>query len=318
MNEKILPSFCLTKTQNLQCEFLEFDNTCSDNFNSEYPHNVNYCFNSRGYRDSEWPNNLVDLKSAVWCIGDSATVGIGSPLEHIWPQVLSNAWQTRTINVSMIASSNDFLERKCIELLDQVRPRCIVICWSFLHRRDKTEIDKHKFIANETQRHWDEFYQAIAEQNWPYCSSLDNIVHLPQYIQNEIRERYQVPEIMYTDEMYSDASNFKNHQWQAARRSDQEEIDYFLSKINNIQSRQGLTKIFHLFIPEFASKIQTKMLQQHLESLNIFYYFIKQKDLSRDNFHWDLLTSRDIVQQLTTLNNIYENTINSHRPPRFR
>ena len=45
----------------------------------EFNYPVEYCYNSRGYRDQEWP---ADLSNAIWCIGDSFTVGIGSPLGH--------------------------------------------------------------------------------------------------------------------------------------------------------------------------------------------------------------------------------------------
>ena len=48
-----------------------YNNDLTDYFN--YPYKVNYKFNSRGFRDNEWPNNLNDR---VWCIGDSAVINL--------------------------------------------------------------------------------------------------------------------------------------------------------------------------------------------------------------------------------------------------
>lgn len=104
----------------------------------QWPHKVNYNYNSRGFRDQEWPQ---DLKSAVWCIGDSFTVGIGSCFEHTWPQALSQHSQRRVINVSMDGASNEWIARQVCDAYDLAQPRNIVIMWSYLHRRENSNLD---------------------------------------------------------------------------------------------------------------------------------------------------------------------------------
>jgi hypothetical protein len=303
MPQSILPSFNLKTTKNLESDHLYPDEPGIKRYNSKFPYKVHYKFNSRGYRDSEWPIEISDLKSSVWCIGDSATVGIGSPQEHIWPQLLSRVWNQRTINVSLIAASNDFIERKCIELLDQIEPEYIILCWSYLHRRDSSEQNKITFIANETQKNWDDFYSAIRRTAWPDCHSLNDVKNLEPKIQQEILSKYQDPIIEIDDEMSrfinkDDVEKFFNS---AASRSTQEEVEYFMSKIHNIKQHQHHTQIFHMFVPEFATKTESELVKQNFSRIGIPFHAIEQIDYARDNHHWDIKTSNSIVAELTKL-----------------
>lgn len=301
MPQSILPSFNLKTTKNLESDYLYPDEPGVGKYNSKFPHTVNYKFNSRGYRDSEWPGTVSELKSSVWCIGDSATMGIGSPWEHTWPQLLSKAWNQRTINISLIAASNDFIERKCIELLDQIEPEYIVICWSYLHRRDLTEQDKLAFIAKETQKNWDNFYSAIRDISWPNCRSFEDITNLDPGIQQEILNQYQHPVIDIDDEMcrFIDNDNVERILQSAASRSTQEEVEYFMKKIKNIKQHQRSTEILYMFGPVFASPSESDLIKQNFSSIGIPFYAIKQIDYARDNYHWDIKTSNSIVSELT-------------------
>ena len=93
---------------------------------------VHYEYNSRGYRDAEWPQ---DLQSAVWCVGDSFTVGIGQPLDHTWPQILSDRIKRRTINISQDGAANALIADRVRTIIGTVNPEHMVIMWSYLHRR---------------------------------------------------------------------------------------------------------------------------------------------------------------------------------------
>lgn len=104
-----------------------------------YPLKVEYTFNSRGFRDEEWPTDLAQLRDCVWCVGDSFTVGVGQPYDHIWPQVLARASGKRTINVSMDGASNDWIARRAKQILDQLAPRNMVVMWSYVHRRENPD-----------------------------------------------------------------------------------------------------------------------------------------------------------------------------------
>lgn len=102
-----------------------------------YPYLVDYRYNSRGFRDVEWPE-LPELVDSIWCVGDSFTVGLGAPYNHSWPALLKSASKKNTINVSMDGASNDWIARKTLSILDAVSPRNIVIQWSFFSRLEST------------------------------------------------------------------------------------------------------------------------------------------------------------------------------------
>jgi lysophospholipase L1-like esterase len=139
-----------------------------------YPWPVEYQYNSRGFRDAEWPESLEELKSAIWCLGDSFTVGLGSPVAHTWPAVLSQVTGRRVINVSMDGASNDWICRKVRAIADQVAPQDIVIMWSYLNRVEHP--DQH---LNERERrlHYDSVEPRDHLENFKRC--VDRIEHVP-------------------------------------------------------------------------------------------------------------------------------------------
>ena len=108
---------------------------------------ISYQFNSRGFRDHEW---LGDLSTAIWCLGDSFTVGIGQPFAEIWPQQLTQTLDQRTINVSMDGASNAWIARRAQQILTEIQPRIMILHWSFLHRREDS--DTHS--SDEDRRIW--------------------------------------------------------------------------------------------------------------------------------------------------------------------
>ena len=105
-----------------------------------YPHQISYQYNSRGFRDSEWPSAIDDLQNSIWCIGDSFTVGLGSPIEHTWPYLLQKNTGKRTINISMDGASNDWIAGRVLEINKEICPNIIVTQWSYLHRREDYSI----------------------------------------------------------------------------------------------------------------------------------------------------------------------------------
>ena len=130
----ILPGFVLPSRigQIDQYSGIDSPKHCVDQAHfKSYPHAIEYRYNSRGYRDQEWPD---DLTHAVWCLGDSFTSGIGSPLEHTWPYLLQQISGRECINVSMDGASNTWILQKANELLDQLQPDAIVLHLSYLHR----------------------------------------------------------------------------------------------------------------------------------------------------------------------------------------
>ena len=124
----ILPSVRIPKFQGKTSKSAGLD-TAADS-------NRTYCYNSRGFRDAEWPD---DLTNAIWCVGDSFTNGIGSAFEHTWPQVLGQRVQRRVITIALDGASNDWIARKCCEIYNEIQPQNIVIMWSYLHRRESNK-----------------------------------------------------------------------------------------------------------------------------------------------------------------------------------
>lgn len=101
-----------------------------------YPHKVSYQYNSRGFRDREWPD---DVQSAIWCLGDSFTTGVGSPIDHTWPQQVELTCKQPTINISLDGASNDWIARQARNIIRTVHPRNMIIMWSFVHRRENPD-----------------------------------------------------------------------------------------------------------------------------------------------------------------------------------
>ena len=97
-----------------------------------YTKDISYRYNSRGFRDHEWPEDLSDV---VWCVGDSFTVGIGQPFEETWPQVLGNKTGKRCINLGEDACSNDTMSLRSQEICKLYNPKLIVVMWSYFQRR---------------------------------------------------------------------------------------------------------------------------------------------------------------------------------------
>jgi hypothetical protein len=127
-----------------------FGNCLDKNHFKSYPYQIEYRYNNRGFRDSDWPEDIDQLKNAVWCVGDSFTVGIGSPLTHTWPNILQREIKKRIINVSMNGASNEWMTRKIIKLIEIISPQTIIVQWSYFTRRELP----NTFLLDENRRIW--------------------------------------------------------------------------------------------------------------------------------------------------------------------
>jgi hypothetical protein len=200
------------------------EHCCDPELFHTWPHTIDYKYNSRGFRDQEWPE---DLTSPVWCLGDSFTVGLGSRFEHTWPQIVSQHTQHRVITVSMDGASNDWIARQACAVYDLARPANIVVMWSYLHRRENldlgpTDLDRRlHYIKSTVEQDYDNFvscrklirthckqsnivelvipgfaghftdldWKKIRDQSWPSAlpGTLTEFSQLPQAIVQEIR-----------------------------------------------------------------------------------------------------------------------------------
>ena len=105
-----------------------------------YSKKITYEYNSKGFRDHEWPEDLSD---AVWCVGDSFTVGLGQPYEETWPQILQKKIGKRCLNLGEDSCSNDTICSRVNEISKLYQPKLIVVMWSYMHRRRVDNLDVH-------------------------------------------------------------------------------------------------------------------------------------------------------------------------------
>jgi hypothetical protein len=148
-----LPDFLLTSRQNQVWDTSgldSFEECISKSFFKRYPYEVSYNFNSRGFRDEEWPETNEELRNSIWCFGDSFTAGLGCPYDSMWVKKLEKLTGIRTINISLDGASNAWISRKVIRVIEELNPRFIVIHWSYFDRRespDETLTDEDRRIS---------------------------------------------------------------------------------------------------------------------------------------------------------------------------
>lgn len=300
----ILDSFYLPSLINKQCDTLGMDSLelCMDNkWWRQYPYAVHYSFNERGFRDKPWPQNVSDT---VWCIGDSFTVGLGSPLEHTWPWLLSNRFASqKVINVSMNGASNMWIARKVRELVTEVKPKLLVVLWSFINRRELAWNDKTFEVLNDQL--WCDFYQKICDPSWPQCNTLKEINNLPQHIRLEIATEHYSP---FLDQWINSDGSLRDmplldeqraqHYTLQYSDSDYENTIEQIASVENICQQQSIALI-QGFIPNFSSR---EYLQDILNSVQSPCWGMTPKiDLARDGHHFDKVTAQWIVDQIAKM-----------------
>jgi hypothetical protein len=256
--------------------------TAAKNPNYKYP--VNYSFNSRGFRDHEWPADS-ELKQNIWCVGDSGTLGVGIPLSHTWPVLLEQQLQQPTIKIAMVGASNDWIYRQARQILNLVQPNLMVILWSFLHRR---EIPYEVVLENR----WQIFYNNVKDSSWPDCKYKDFDL-LPSYIKDEIinTHEYFIKNIDDTNRRIRDHD---------PSISDSENVKHTMDFIFDLEKNKKNTKLIHSAVPAFSQCLDNKNLfDQEISCIPINYIpnFVCL-DFARDSEHWDIKTNQWFIEQI--------------------
>jgi hypothetical protein len=280
----ILPDFVLPSRVNQCWQYSGIDSIehCLDkNHFEQYPHSVIYNYNSRGFRDQEWPNTIEELANAIWCIGDSFTVGIGSPLTHTWPWLLQQQTGRRVINVSMDGASNMWIARKSLDIVNKIKPTHVVIQWSYISRREKN-------IDADLENNWQEYYNNIKDPSWPHCTR-HTINQLPKKILEEIDQahgnwRHDIHDI-----------NDEHLRLMSINCTVDDDIKNTLDCINSL-CQNGSTQIIHSFIPGFVPDTHQGIVESQINGRIIPE--IHRLDVARDGHHYDIDTSRKFVQQI--------------------
>lgn len=266
-----------------------------------YPHTVQYQYNSRGFRDSEWPS---DLKSAVWCLGDSFTVGLGAPIQHTWPSVLSQQAGVRTVNVSLDGASNQWIARRAQDIISAVCPANMVIMWSYLHRRELQDLTELK------NKIWRDFYDAtardFAEYNqWPPGIELADIEKLPRSLLEDLarsQREYQYEGQLVTvtvdpvqvDIQVRDEQRRLSH----TRDSIEQDIQDFVDCTSQVAdlAQQHQVNVINFIVPDPVPPNTVDLAQL---TPNIIPVVVQ--DRARDGHHFDILTSQHIVKTAQAL-----------------
>lgn len=247
-----------------------------------YPFDIEYRYNSRGFRDSEWPDDLTDT---IWCMGDSFTVGVGQPFAHIWPQVLSKHSHKRTINFSMDGASNNWIARRTLDIIRMVDPKNIVIMWSYVERRERPD-----FLPLL----WRKIYDQIRDPSWPADVTLSAAGTLPDPIKREIEQEHDIDIEFFVD------CNDDMMIYQDTRASDQYNFDNWCACIDQLA---GYQHVIHGVIPNWVADPQRNNKYWDYLDMSVSKKIqpFDRLDWARDGHHFDVLTSEHFVSQVIPL-----------------
>ena len=240
-----------------------------------FPHQVDYRHNSHGFRDDEWPDDQ-ELSKCIWCFGDSYTVGLGSPLNHSWVNILQQKTNKRCINISMDGASNDWIADKVKMVAKAINPRHIIIHWSYGHRGQNTDVS----LSDETRR----IEYAHIEIKEQVLNFIDNLKQVSEYPVVHSLIPYAFP-----DSKVDIWNRVKDGSWPTLPR-----IEDYSKQI------QKEIKTIHNCYDEIKYYLSNKQYYDKLDNAMQSYNIITvdQLDYARDGMHYGIDTSSNLVQQL--------------------
>lgn len=269
----ILPELFLPTRVNLQLDYSGLDcyKECLNKKHFEtFPYPVSYQYNSRGFRDCEWPDCF---DTVIWCIGDSFTVGLGSPWEHTWPRLLQHRTNRRTINVSMDAASNHWISRMALAILNQFPRANVVVHWSYQHRGEAS-------VASVLPSKFQNFYNKVRDPSWPNYS-FEQFDLIPPSIQKELIEIHGWKPMVYDDERVAHFTKVSL------------EDELVITK----QLIEALPQsVIQTSIPHWRSPENRHQFEQVIET--------PQLDLARDGHHYDIKTAAWLVDKIMSIKNL--------------
>lgn len=279
----ILPDFILPSRINQRWLHSGIDSAeqCQDrDWFDQYPHAVDYCYNSRGFRDQEWPTITDQLKHATWCIGDSFTVGLGSPVQHTWPYLLQQHTDTRTINVSMDGASNKWIARKLFQIISEIKPKIAVVQWSYLFRDE----DSNSQLDDE-QRRLPYSKQSLAQSQ---AQLLQQFIELIKWIE---QHKHQTTVIHSFIPGFCFSTNAQD-EWSKIAGPDWPSLPMDSSAFANLPS------FIHNELKAFAQHDIFRLYADLLSATEVYVEEFVKQDLARDGHHYDLVTARGFVNSV--------------------
>lgn len=281
----ILPDVIVPEMQHSRSEHslfaMDHPERCYDlDYFHSFPWPVYYQYNSRGFRGPEWPD---DLSSVVWCLGDSFTVGIGSPWSHTWPQRLSQRLNCNTVNVSMDGASNAWLARKCQQIYQAVQPRIMIIMWSFLHRRelDDPALTDHQRRLHSTHTTYQQDLQHFVDcvkSTQEFCKNtkiINAIIPGWRTMGHTVITQYRWDQLRSPD-------------WPAAVPKNLIDLKSLAPQVIKELAEHGLS----------YSALTRQLSVQQLLPLPNDLIEVDQIDLARDGYHFDIATADLVVDRI--------------------
>ena len=277
----ILPDFILESRKNKIWTESGMDTLehCADKTHfKNYPHSVIYNYNSRGFRDSNWPDSGKELQNAIWCIGDSFTVGLGSPENHMWVNILQERINKRCINVSLDGASNHWMARKTLAILKEIQPKFIIIHWSFFTRGEMPGQD-----LDDEQRRLNFYDLDLTSEQL-----LVNFIELVQSVEQAKQDTTIIHSFIPSWSIGTGGTSVQEI-WNRLRGSNwpTNPTNQITDAAKEELQRFGYGEFFKLYC-DLLDNIT------YVPELNIL-------DLARDGFHYDKVTATNFVDRLEKL-----------------
>jgi len=206
------------KFVNFESKYFGTDNpNTNKQFKKDFSFEFDYKFNSWGYRGPDYTQYLG--KPVYICLGDSAVVNIGGPIEHSWCSQLADNFDIPVLNFGVIQGSNDstrYIYEKVCNLFDV---QDIFVQYTYFHRRLQnnkpiqvvcSDDENFKFFKN----HYINGAHETAVANWSFSKEEQNFLKFNKIYMFE-------PEYYYADykdlvdsnrKLYTIESNYKNLQ----------------------------------------------------------------------------------------------------------
>ena len=253
-------------------------------------HDVNYVYNSRGFRDDEWPTTIKELKKCIWCFGDSFTVGLGSSLDNTWVNILQQQSGIRCINISMDGASNKWISRKIQDVICIIDPTNIVVQWSYFHR---DEMSNANLSDEDRKMHCSANEETVIEEFLRFKSQ---IASPPPYVVHTFIPHASVVE------SYIEASSME-HSWDNIRDESWGNMPRTVPQLFMLSPaiRTELANLANDGINEYKRLkhyVYFPSILQRIIKCDAPIKIIQQIDIARDSHHYDVLTANKYVEYI--------------------
>ena len=108
---------------------------------------ISYAFNSRGFRDEDWPATLEEMQDSIWLIGDSFTMGMGIAYHECYKKAIEQATGKRVVDISLDGTNPNWRRRIALKIIREIGPEWLIIHWGYIWRYKR----KYRTLAQEVR-----------------------------------------------------------------------------------------------------------------------------------------------------------------------